>query len=224
MAEKPKLKRNTTSAEVARILRWRILNGDFAEGEFIRQEAIATELEVSRIPVREALAILETEGFVIHEKYKGAVVPKLSIEEIQEVYALRRMIESFLLREACPHIDEETLQEAYDLIEQSSDCENLEVWAELNWAFHRTLYTKANLPLTLQVLESLSRRADRYLRIQRSLLSTTMRIESDKQHAELLKLIENEQYDQVVDALLEHIAWNEADMYAALTRETHVET
>lgn len=217
MDSKSTLKRNTTAVEVARILRSRILNGEFTEGEFIRQEAIASELEVSRIPVREALVILESEGFVIREKYRGAVVPKLSIEEIREVYTLRCMIEPYLLQEACPNIDEATRQEALELVEQSGQCDDLEAWAELNWSFHRILYAKANLPVTMQILETLLLRADRYLRIQRS-LSPRMQNESDTQHIEILRLIEQEKYDQAVEALREHISWNETDMRAAFQR------
>lgn len=203
--------------EVAKILRSRILNGDFTEGEFIRQEAIASELEVSRIPVREALVILESEGFVIREKFRGAVIPKLSIDEIREVYTLRSMLEPYLLQEACPNIDEATRQEALQLVEQSGKCDDLDTWAELNWSFHRVLYAKANLPVTIQILETLLLRADRYLRIQRS-LSPRMQNESDAQHIEILRLIEQEKYDQAVTALREHIAWNEADMRAAFTQ------
>ena len=94
------IKRETTSQQVAEVLRRRILSGELAEGQGIRQEAIAQELGVSRLPVREALVLLEVQGLVTNVKYKGAVVASLSSDEIAEIYALRGLLESFLLENA----------------------------------------------------------------------------------------------------------------------------
>ena len=91
------LNRETTSQQVAEVLRRRILSGELAEGQGVRQEAIAQELGVSRLPVREALVLLEMQGLVTNVKYKGAVVASLSSDEIEEIYALRGLLESFLL-------------------------------------------------------------------------------------------------------------------------------
>ncbi len=217
MQEKKLLQRNTTAAEVAKILRQRILNGEFPEGEFIRQEAIALELGVSRIPVREALALLESEGIVIREKYRGALVPKLSVDEIREIYTIRGMLEPFLLESAIPNITEATRTQAQDLIRKSHDCEDHDEWAELNWSFHKTLYSRAGQPLTMQILEQLLLRADRYLKMQR-FLSPEMQKESDEQHLEILHLIADGKPKEAVDALKKHIAWNETDMQETFDR------
>src|SRR5213596_2959 len=83
-------------------LRERILRGDFPEGEPLRQDALADELGVSRIPVREALRQLEAEGLVTFSPHRGAVVSTLSIQEIIELFELRAEIESDLMRRAIP--------------------------------------------------------------------------------------------------------------------------
>ena len=216
-AGKTLLKRSTTTTEVARVLRQRIVGGHYDEGQFLRQEAIAQELGVSRLPVREALALLEAEGFVVREKYRGAMIPKLSISEIQEIYNLRSMLEPYLLEHAIPKIDRKTIEKARKLIKDSRACENLNEWADLNWSFHKTLYMPADLSLSIQLLEQLLMRADRYLKMQR-FLSRESQQESDGQHQHILDLIEEDKGKEALAALKEHISWNAADVRATLDR------
>src|SRR5437868_3185775 len=83
-------------------LRERILRGHYPEGEPLRQDALASELGVSRIPVREALRQLEAEGLVTFAPHRGAVVSSLSIDEITELFELRAEVEGELLRRAIP--------------------------------------------------------------------------------------------------------------------------
>jgi DNA-binding GntR family transcriptional regulator len=102
-----RLKRPTVVSMTADALRERILRGDYAEGVPLRQDAIAQDLGVSRIPVREALRQLEAEGLVTFSPHRGAVVSSLSLKEIRELFELRAEIESDLLRRAIPEMGTE---------------------------------------------------------------------------------------------------------------------
>jgi DNA-binding GntR family transcriptional regulator len=206
-----KLSRSTTAVEVARVLKQRILAGHYAEDQFIRQELIAQELGVSRIPVREALAQLEAEGLVIREKYRGAIVPKLSVTEIEEIYALRLMIEPYLLRAAVANVTPDQIDHLQAVIAKSREAKDMAEWAGLNLDFHRTLYEAADKPLSLQLLDNLLMRADRYLKMQR-FLSTQTQEESDAEHQRILDLILAGDADGAVAALCEHIRWNATDV------------
>lgn len=205
------LARSTTAAEVARIVRQRILNGHYKAGSFLRQEAIAQDLGVSRIPVREALALLEAEGFVIREQYRGALIPKLSLQEVKEIYTLRSMLEPYLLEQAIPKLTASVLDKARELVVASRDCTDLNEWGRLNFLFHKTLYQVAELPLTMLVLDQLLGRADRYLRMQRY-LSAEIQKESDQEHQNILELIAAGRGEEAVAALRKHISWNEEDV------------
>src|SRR3954462_13718603 len=96
------IQRQTIASMTVEALRERILRGDYPDGEPLRQDALADELGVSRIPVREALRQLEAEGLVTFNPHRGAVVSTLSLEEIEELLELRADIECELLRRAIP--------------------------------------------------------------------------------------------------------------------------
>lgn len=206
-----KLVRSTTAVEVARILKERILGGHYAEDQFIRQELIAQELGVSRIPVREAIAQLEAEGLLIREKYRGAVVPKLLSTEIEEIYALRAMIEPYLLRAAMEKITPEQIEHLRQIIARSRAAANTASWAGLNVDFHRSLYALANKPLAMHVLDNLLMRADRYLKVQRFMSSQTQ-TESDAEHQRILDHVAEGNVEEAVAALCSHIGWNAEDV------------
>jgi DNA-binding GntR family transcriptional regulator len=205
------INRQTAADQVAEVLREKILSGELPAGQYIRQEAIAQELGVSRLPVREALVLLESQGLVQTEKYKGTFVASLSMREIEEIYALRGLLETFLLRRAFPNLDEQIFEQAEQIIERSKKAKNLAEWAELNWQFHTTLYEPAHLDLTLKTLEQVLIRADRYLRLQRT-LSAKLRASSDEQHAHIIELLRAGKCEDAIRAMGEHIEWNMEDM------------
>ena len=198
--------RSTTARDVADVLRQRILSGHYREDRFIRQELIAGELGVSRIPVREALAQLESEGLVVREKYRGAMVPKLSSEEIEEIFELRALLEPYLLRRAIRKITKAELAELRDIVQRARGMKDIGEWAGLNVEFHRTLYRAADKPVASQFLENLLIRADRYLKLQ-TISAASKITESDRQHEDMLNLIEKGDEEAAVAALREHIRW-----------------
>src|SRR6478752_7361428 len=129
------IRRQTVASMTVEALRERILRGDFPDGEPLRQDALADELGVSRIPVREALRQLEAEGLVSFSPHRGAVVSTLSLEEIEELFELRADIECELLRRAIPNTGAEHLTRANDLLDEFdaalADRES-ERWGPLN--------------------------------------------------------------------------------------------
>jgi DNA-binding GntR family transcriptional regulator len=91
-------RRQALVTDVADRLRGAILHGRFAPGERLREGQLATMLDVSRGPVREALAVLQREGLVLIKHHRGATVINLSIEDVEEVYSLRRALERLAIQ------------------------------------------------------------------------------------------------------------------------------
>jgi DNA-binding GntR family transcriptional regulator len=166
------LRRQTLAGMTLDSLRDRILHGRFPEGEPLRQDAIAEELGVSRIPVREALRQLESEGLVTFHPHRGAVVSTLSLEEITELFELRAEIESDLLRRAVPRMttaDDARAREILGTYESALEAGEVSRWGEMNWQFHSALYAPSKRLYTLNILSKLHQHADRYLRMQLAL-------------------------------------------------------
>jgi DNA-binding GntR family transcriptional regulator len=129
------------SARVADYLRHAILSGEIGPGEWIRQEELAERLGSSRLPVREALRILEAEGLTEHERHRGARVPSLSMHEVDVIYRMREQLEQLAIGESIPHLTDADLgrmEEIQARIEQGTD---VATFLELDREFHLRSYT-----------------------------------------------------------------------------------
>lgn len=199
--------RQSLAAAVVERLRERILSGELQEGEQLRQEAIATEFEISRIPVREALSHLAGEGLVKIVGNRGAVVAALSPDEIMQLFETRAVLESYILRQAIPNITDEDLQRVEAILvqyEQSLE-HNSEVksWGRWNWNFHSALYAPANRPVMFSFLKTVNMQCDRYTRLH--LVVTRDLHRAGKAHRELLDVCRARNPDVAADALWKHI-------------------
>lgn len=182
--------RKTLAASVADILREKIITNEIHGGDALRQDALANQLNVSRIPVREALLQLEAEGLVTFVPHKGAVASPISLEEVEELFALRVLLEcdilSIAIGNAAPEDydrSEKVLTEFDALLKPGGDMSKL---GSLNWAFHQSLYEPAGRTRTLAIISGLHTHCDRYLRLQIQLTSDYERAEAE--HHELFEL------------------------------------
>lgn len=201
------LKRRTVVELTAEALRERILRGHYREGAALRQDALAADLGVSRIPVREALRQLEVEGLVTFSPHIGAVVSTLSLDEISELFEMRALIESNLLRSAMPNLTTEIVDRADEILdayEAAFDRGDVAAWGELNWEFHSTLLAAAQRPLTLGVLSMLHNQSDRYIRQQLKLTHGEDRARAE--HRAIAAAARGGNVDMAAKALREHIA------------------
>jgi DNA-binding GntR family transcriptional regulator len=106
---------NVASQRIADTLRAAILDGSYLPGERIRQEDVAAKSGASRIPVREALRVLHSEGLVTLVANSGAWVTRRSLAECAELYQIRERLEPLLLRAAMPRLDAAVLERLHQL-------------------------------------------------------------------------------------------------------------
>ena len=147
---------DVSSTRVAAYLREAILGGDLRPGDRIRQEEIAARRGASRLPVREALRMLEAEGLTEHEPHKGASVPRLTQHEVDVIYRMRERLEPLALVESLPHLgeaDHERLEEVQRRIEETvTDDRDLEKFLDLDREFHMLTYSGCTIePLNQNV-------------------------------------------------------------------------
>jgi DNA-binding GntR family transcriptional regulator len=161
--------RQTVTHQATEALRERILRGMYSDDTPLRQDALAAELGVSRIPVREALRQLEAEGLVVFNPHRGAVVSSLSVDEIEELFELRAQIESDLVRRAVARTRADQISRAREILkayEAAFRAGEVSEWGKLNWEFHSTLYAPADRPFTMAIIQRLHQQSDRYMRMQ----------------------------------------------------------
>ena len=139
-----------------------MLLGRYPLGSRLDQNALAQELGVSTIPVREALRRLEAEGLVSISPRRGAFVATLSPNELREIYQIREVLDELAIKNAVPRLSDDALHrlgrvvEALDEATQAGDVDAL---LRLNRQFHGTIYAAAAMPRLLALISNL---ADRY--------------------------------------------------------------
>jgi DNA-binding GntR family transcriptional regulator len=152
----------TTASALAQRLREAIDAGRWQPGELLRQEQIAAEYGVSRIPVREALAQLQSEGLLEIAHYRGARVSRPQAGEIDELFDLRLMVEGDLLARALGRHDQRSLRELARLQDKLEDADNRLGWISGDIAFHEALYGPAERPRSLALFRQLRAPIDRF--------------------------------------------------------------
>jgi DNA-binding GntR family transcriptional regulator len=211
------LKHRTISAAITTQLRDAVLSGEQPSGTQLRQDAIAAQFGVSRIPVREALLQLEAEGLVRIVPHKGAVVTGLSRAEVDDVFALRRMLEVRLLKSSAPQLTEADFQEldriqsAFGAAIRSRDGAR---WGALNAELHSTLYRRADLPRTEAIVANLLTASERCTRIQLNGKAAWQRAEAE--HGDLIKLCRQGDFKTACALLERHIATVHSDLIAII--------
>ncbi len=148
----------TKEEQVADFLREGIISGRLPRGTRLKQQEIAQQLKISITPVREALKLLEAEGYLASDSYRGATVVPFDIGTSTEVLKLRIMLETQLVESAARNLRSDNIDELRTLAAQfeKAAIEGDSTLARgVNYRFHRRIYDFANLPQTLHFVQVL---------------------------------------------------------------------
>jgi DNA-binding GntR family transcriptional regulator len=149
-------RRRTAHEFVRDTLRRAILSGQLAGGTRLVQAEIASELEVSTTPVREALRDLASEDLIRLDPHRGAIVREVDLDEMRDIYDLRNILEPHSMRRAITRITPEELAEAERIQEELDQLtDDVGRWVELNRRFHSILTGACGSPRLIGVLKSL---------------------------------------------------------------------
>jgi DNA-binding GntR family transcriptional regulator len=150
--------RRSTADFVADVVRAAILSGQLEAGERIIQEEVASQLGVSRQPVRDALRRLEHEGVVIQSLTRGTVVRAFSLEDIEENYSLRIVLESVAAQRGATTADDALVRQLQRYNDDLKLAASESIASEIltaNHNFHRTIWLAAGSPILVQFLDRL---------------------------------------------------------------------
>lgn len=146
-------------------LREMIGTGKLEPGQQIVQESLSAALGVSRVPIREALRVLEGEGQVIHYPNRGYFVTDLSVEDLEEVYRIRAILEEEALRLAIPLLtdsDIEYIESIQIELEKAVASKKISGITETNRRFHFAMFEASNMPRLVRMIRTLWDATDAY--------------------------------------------------------------
>jgi DNA-binding GntR family transcriptional regulator len=200
---------DTITEKVRRLLRYQIITGQLKPGDRIVQFAVAEQLGVSRIPVREGIHALAAEGLVELEPHHGAVVSPVSIEHATEIFEVRAMLEERVLRLAVtsPLFNDHLFKKAKTYIaamrKSRGKTFDMEQWGNAHWDFHRTLYEPSMQQHTLAMLRSLFLHSERYIALE--IADPEFAAQDIKDHETILQNLQDGNIDAAVELLKYHM-------------------
>lgn len=195
--------RKATPTILADILRRAIFKGELKGGQQIRQTEIAERFGTSRIPVREALKQLEAEGLVTLQPNRGAIISALSAKEAKEIYEIRELLETGAVKFSINNVTEADLARAGKILNEIDNASDAGKWLDLNWEFHSCLYSPADRPKLLSIINNLHINVNRYIRIYLELMNYEER--SQAEHYEILDAYRHKDMERAVQATVNHL-------------------
>jgi DNA-binding GntR family transcriptional regulator len=196
----------TIKNHVLTAIREQILTGRLPLGSRIDQQAIAEELGVSVIPVRESLRQLEGEGLVQIVAYRGAFVARPSLADVEGIYLIREVLEELAVKLAVGSVSRESLRELRRLMaegEQAVAVGDIDELLSLNKSFHFVIYTHSRQPLLVDTITGFWDRIRLYRQMyiyQPESTETSLR-----EHEQIYRLIESGDADAAGLAMRRHL-------------------
>jgi len=188
---------------VADIIRQAILNGTMKPGTPVVEMALAEQLRVSRAPVREAIQILEADGLIESEPYKGKRVKPLTPKEVEELYSLREQFEAFAIRRVVERrVDVSELHRHSDAMFEAAESGDLAALNTADEAFHRALIRLADHELMLGFWDNLYMRIRQIMALRNS-ANRDLRAVAEN-HPPIIEAIENRDMIRAISLISDH--------------------
>lgn len=196
----------TAQAFVLTQLRRAISAGEFVPGQPLRQDALAKRFGVSRVPLREAFKVLESEGQVVYEPHRGHKVATLSLSDLLEVYRLRQLLETEAARSALKTVPPasvlQALHNAAAEVEAASAAGDLLSMTEANRRFHFVLVEAAGMPRLDRIVQVLWDATEAYRFVYYGVESNRERVE--REHLLIIDAFEQRDAARLIRLLDEH--------------------
>lgn len=203
---------------VQRELELRIMSGELAPGAKLNEIEVAGQLNVSRGPVREAFRALEQAGLLRTEKNRGVYVRAISVEEADEIYELRAVLDEFIGRQLAARITPEGLRELRALVEAldaASQARDVDEYTRLNLSFHDRMVELAG---NRKLLETYRRLVKELTLFRREALSRSHAAmpDSTREHRAIVSAIAARDGELAARLMREHVERGRARMHAAV--------
>ncbi len=198
-------RRVTAQDIVLRSLRADIMTGVLRPGDQIVQESLAERYGVSRVPLREALKTLESEGQVAYYPHRGYFVAELSVADLLEVYRLRALLEAEAIRHAVPTLSDDDVAALAELLEAIDDAaarDDVIAMTAANRRFHFAIFDASGMPRLIKLLHQLWDATDAYRALYFHEAPNRVRVAGE--HAAMLVALRARAADELIVLHNEH--------------------
>lgn len=184
-------------------IRQMIISRELLPGQKVHQGEIAAQLNVSRIPVREALSTLQAEGVLDYKPNTGFTVARFSGEDLAEIYLMRRLLETELMQTIdLSSVDVAELQRLNDQLETLSSTTDQETWQQTNFDFHFLIFDSSPLKLVREEIRRLWYMSSFYRALYVQEIDSRLRVHDD--HERIIAAVKAQDLTALVEISDEH--------------------
>jgi len=191
-----------------RVLKENIMNLTFKPGEAISETELATFLNVSRTPIREAFSKLKTEHLIKVFPQKGSFVAEIDLDFVEEAFFMRNVLEHEVLKLACENFSSEALVELEKNLHlqefQAKFGEDQVELFNLDNEFHKIIYEEVNKKKVWKAIQQMNGHYNRIRLID--VIEKTNLEKTLEQHREIIDIIKNKDFDKIDDIVSAHLS------------------
>ena len=185
-------------------IRGKIINCEYPSGCMLNEEALRDELNMSRTPVREAISRLEQEGLVSVKPKKGILVLPLSLEDINNIFEIRKIFETYALSTYGRIISDGQYYQIYDRLKTPYSGEDIEEFFRLDDDFHDLIMSPINNKYILQACSTIHAQ-NRRLRVLSGIMNDSRMEETRHEHMEIIGLCLKHEWEKAASKLADHL-------------------
>lgn len=191
---------------IAAVIREAILDGDLPPGTALRETALAERLEVSRAPVREAIGVLAKEGLIDSQPYRGSRVRIIERRDVEEIYGLRGLHETFAVERIVGRGDDCDLSELEDTclrMRSHADRGDMRGVSVEDERFHRSLIEAADHRVLLGIWTQLALRARQIMSLRNLQIEDPHRVAAN--HVAIVEALKERRLEVALERIHEHV-------------------
>ncbi len=211
MTHLPKTKRQSASDIAYHEIKQKIIKLAYEPDRILIEEELSTTLSVSRTPLRQALYRLELEGLIIKQPNGRMHVAPITVEEIEEVYKAREVLEGLMAREATLNMNVEKLQKLEDLLvlmKFAAEQNRIEHTVSYGSEFHAVLYSLSKNRTVKRLMEQLDGQIERYRRLSGYMNPEYSPLAPVREHEKIFELVKEGDANEVEKEVRAHIIRN----------------
>ncbi|SNS95745.1 DNA-binding transcriptional regulator, GntR family [Rhodococcoides kyotonense] len=215
MASNSRGPHHTDGGDLTSDLRTAIVEGVYPPGHRLVQEELADRFGVSRIPLREALRTLVGEGLLRSERGRGTFVTALDIEEIDEIYDLRKLIEPSFAEHVVERVSRRDIARFEDMADAMDNVGDTgaDTWSRTNLSFHLDMYRLSRLPMRYEIIAQMYHRLEPYSRFYVHGTNAYERVQCE--HKGMVDALSSGDATALADLILAHIEGGQTGLHRA---------